>query len=98
MCKFEGRVIFCKRDIQPRDISAKVPINSIQKSTHHVATSEATIAATYAATIEATIEAISEATIEATSEAISAATYAATIEAISEATSYCKCLYVTVYP
>ena len=86
MCKFEGRVIFCKRDIQPRDISAKVPINSIQKSTHHVATSEATI----------------EATIEATSEAISAATYAATIEAtieaISEATSYCKCLYVTVYP
>ena len=86
MCKFEGRVIFCKRDIQPRDISAKVPINSIQKSTHHVATSEATI--------EATIEATSE----ATSEGISAATYAATIEAISEATSYCKCLYVTVYP
>ena len=90
MCKFEGRVIFFKRDIQPRDISAKVPINSIQKSTHHVATSEATI----------------EATSEATSEAISAATYAATIEAtieaiseaISEATSYCKCLYVTVYP
>ena len=82
MCKFEGRVIFFKLDIQPRDISAKVPINSIQKSTHHVATSEATI--------------------EATSEAISAATYAATIEAtieaISEATSYCKCLYMTVYP
>ena len=94
MCKFEGRVIFCKRDIQPRDISAKVPINSIQKSTHHVATSEATIEATNEATIEATIEA----TFEATSEAISAATYAATIEAISEATSYCKCLYVTVYP
>ena len=66
MCKFEGRVIFFRRDIQPRDISAKVPINSIQKSTHHVATSEATI--------EATSEAISAATYAATIEAISEAT------------------------
>ena len=62
MCKFEGRVIFLKRDIQPRDISAKVPINSIQKSTHHVATSEATSEAISAATYAVTIEAISEAT------------------------------------